>query len=192
MGLFSAAKLFAMTIRESATDGSDFTNPDADYRRLFLGEDGGLHLKDSAGTVTDIASGAPTIATVDATLSGDVTMTDANTAYDGPSASFAAGTWLVVWKAVVQPSNTSNTHDVTARLWDGSTTYDEASNGRAPADTSTLGVEVSGCAIVTLGSPATLKITCYDVRAGSTIKRNVVNNGAGSNKATRLVGYKVT
>jgi len=46
-----------MTIRESANDGSDFTNPAADYRRLFLGEDGGLHLKDSSGTVTDIAGG---------------------------------------------------------------------------------------------------------------------------------------
>jgi hypothetical protein len=53
-GVFSLAKLFGMTIRESATDGSDFTNPDADYRRLFLGEDGQLHVKDSAGTVTDI------------------------------------------------------------------------------------------------------------------------------------------
>jgi hypothetical protein len=53
MGLFSTAKLFGMTIRESADDGSDFTNPDADYRRLFLGEDGLLHVKDSAGAVTN-------------------------------------------------------------------------------------------------------------------------------------------
>ena len=53
-GLFSLAKLFGITIRESADDGSDFTNPDADYRRLFLGEDGALHLKDSSGTVTTI------------------------------------------------------------------------------------------------------------------------------------------
>lgn len=62
MGLFSLANLFGMTIRESATDGSDFTNPDADYRRLFLGEDGALHLKDSAGSVTDVggALGVPT------------------------------------------------------------------------------------------------------------------------------------
>ena len=50
---FSTSKLFGMTIRESATDGSDFTNPDADYRRLFLGEDGYLHVKDSAGAVAD-------------------------------------------------------------------------------------------------------------------------------------------
>src|SRR6186997_2222373 len=61
---FSTTPLFGMTIRESANDGSDFTNPGADYRRLFLGEDGQLHVKDSAGTVTDIGStaGAPTTA----------------------------------------------------------------------------------------------------------------------------------
>lgn len=52
MGLFSTHKIFGVKIRESATDGSDFSNPDADYRMLFLGEDGQLHLKDSAGTVT--------------------------------------------------------------------------------------------------------------------------------------------
>jgi len=49
-----------MTIRESANDGSDFTNPAADYRRLFLGEDGQLHVRDSAGAVTDIG-GAITV-----------------------------------------------------------------------------------------------------------------------------------
>src|SRR5688572_16428356 len=58
MGLFSLTKLFGMTIRESANDGSDFTNPDADYRRLFLGEDGSLYTKDSAGTVAAIGGGA--------------------------------------------------------------------------------------------------------------------------------------
>lgn len=41
-------------IRESANDGSDFSNPTADYRELFLGEDGNLHLKSSSGTVTDV------------------------------------------------------------------------------------------------------------------------------------------
>ena len=58
MTQFSAAQLFAMTIRESATDGSDFSNPAADYRVLFLGEDGLLHVKSSAGTVSDPYSSA--------------------------------------------------------------------------------------------------------------------------------------
>lgn len=44
-------------LNEAATDGSDFSNPAADYRVLFLGEDGALHLKDSAGNVTDVTSG---------------------------------------------------------------------------------------------------------------------------------------
>ncbi len=61
MGLFSDSKVFSLNIRESATDGSDFTNPDADYRRLFLGEDGLLHLIDSAGNVT--TPGGATVAT---------------------------------------------------------------------------------------------------------------------------------
>jgi hypothetical protein len=44
-------------IRESANDGSDFSNPTADYRVWFVGEDGSMHLKDSAGTVTDFPAG---------------------------------------------------------------------------------------------------------------------------------------
>lgn len=66
MAGFSTEKVFGMTIRESANDGSDFTNPDADYRRLFLGEDGLFHLKDSAGTVTTPAFANPM------TTAGDV------------------------------------------------------------------------------------------------------------------------
>lgn len=80
-GVFSEAQLFGMTIRESATDGSDFTNPAADYRRLFLGEDGLLHLKDSAGAVTDIAaSGAVATDTIWDAAGDLVQGTGANTA----------------------------------------------------------------------------------------------------------------
>lgn len=62
-------------LRESADDGSDFSNPSADYRRLFLGEDGDLHLKDSSGTVTDIGggSGGTVVAGVTRLTSGDLT-----------------------------------------------------------------------------------------------------------------------
>ena len=44
--------IYGVHVRESANDGSDFTNAAADYRILFLGEDGLLHVKDSSGTVT--------------------------------------------------------------------------------------------------------------------------------------------
>ena len=59
MTKISEALTYGLTIRESATDGSNFTNPTADYRRLFLGEDGSLHLKGPAqGAVTDIGGGS--------------------------------------------------------------------------------------------------------------------------------------
>lgn len=47
--------IYGVQLRESADDGSDFSNADTDYRVLYLGEDGALHLKDSAGTVSDVA-----------------------------------------------------------------------------------------------------------------------------------------
>jgi hypothetical protein len=80
MTKISDALTFGLTIRESADDGSDFTNPAADYRRLFLGEDGQLHVKDSAGAVTDIGAGSvATDAIWDA--KGDIAVaTAANTA----------------------------------------------------------------------------------------------------------------
>lgn len=55
--------VYGIQIRESANDGSDFSNPDADYRLAFLGEDGLWHVKDSAGTVTDPFTGAGSVAT---------------------------------------------------------------------------------------------------------------------------------
>lgn len=59
MAAISTNKFPGIIIRESANDGSDFSNPVADYRVLFLGEDGLLHLRDSSGTVTDLGgSGA--------------------------------------------------------------------------------------------------------------------------------------
>lgn len=50
--------IYGVHIRESANDGSDFTNATSDYRVLFLGEDGYLHVKDSAGTVTNAYAGS--------------------------------------------------------------------------------------------------------------------------------------
>jgi hypothetical protein len=59
MGAIENEKTYGLKIRESANDGSDFGTPDADYRFLFLGEDGQLHVKDAADAVTDIGSAAP-------------------------------------------------------------------------------------------------------------------------------------
>lgn len=79
MGLFHLAKNFAMTIRESANDGSDFANPDADFRVLFLGEDGNLYVKDSAGTVAAVGIGtAPQFTTIELGHASDTTLARAS------------------------------------------------------------------------------------------------------------------
>jgi hypothetical protein len=61
MTKISEAQTYGLTLRESATDGSDFANAPTDYQRVFLGEDGALHLKDAAGDVTPV--GASSVAT---------------------------------------------------------------------------------------------------------------------------------
>jgi hypothetical protein len=83
MTKISDALTHGLTVRESATDGSDFTNPIADYRRLFLGEDGQLHVKDSAGAVTDIGVAGETPAFVGCRAYRSSTMTIPN---DSPTA----------------------------------------------------------------------------------------------------------
>lgn len=45
-------------LEEVANDGSATVTPAADHRALFLGEDGGLRLKDSAAAVTDVGGDA--------------------------------------------------------------------------------------------------------------------------------------
>jgi hypothetical protein len=52
MPTLEAANIYGVQIRESANDGSDFSNAVTDYRILFVGEDGLFHLKDSSGSVT--------------------------------------------------------------------------------------------------------------------------------------------
>ena len=109
-GRISEALIHGLTVRESATDGSDFSNPAADHRRLFLGEDGQLHVKDSAGSVTDIGAGSgsalvngfATVATGQSTTS--TTYTDLATS--GPAVTLTVNTKVkVTLTALVYVSN---------------------------------------------------------------------------------------
>lgn len=76
----SANEFPKVILEERASDGSDTANPAADHRALFLGEDGLLHLRDSAGTVTDIVGSAAHIAdTSDAHDASAISFTPAGT-----------------------------------------------------------------------------------------------------------------
>lgn len=193
MAKFEEVLAPGITIRESANDGSDFTNPTADYRRLFLGEDGLLHVKDSSGTVTDpyTSGGSVTVATGGAVLGGDVTMTTPNTGYDGPSVAVPAGSCMVWYKAVFEIVGTQ-TLQYTVRLWDGSTTYDESQSDMVTTSGAGFTVEVSGFVPLSAFAGATLKITAYSIRASQKMLRDVNVNGVTSHTATRIAYLKVS
>jgi hypothetical protein len=76
MGLIHEEKSYAFKLRESANDGSDFTNPEADYRIVFLGEDGEWHSRDSSGTVAGFAGSG--IASTIVAAKGDIIGASAN------------------------------------------------------------------------------------------------------------------
>jgi hypothetical protein len=92
----------SLLVQEAANDGSDFGNPSADYRRLFLGEDGALHLKDSAGTVTAVGGSVAADAIWDA--AGDLAVgsganTAARLAAGAAGGVLAMGNGAVIWNA---------------------------------------------------------------------------------------------
>jgi hypothetical protein len=91
MGLIHESKTYGFYIRESANDGSDFSNPVADYRIVFLGEDGEWHSRDSAGTIAGFAGAG--IASTIVAAKGDIIGASAN---DTPAITTVGANGLVL------------------------------------------------------------------------------------------------
>jgi hypothetical protein len=115
MATLDTAETPSITLEEVANDGSSLTNPNADHRRLFLGEDGLIHVKDSAGAVTSpYAAGAGTLLGYDVNTSGDETTSGATLAdVDATNAAVtftapASGNVLVRLSASASPGSTAN------------------------------------------------------------------------------------
>ena len=138
---------------------------------------------------TTILAQGGTVTSVDFTLSGDVTMTNADQFYDGPSGSFAAGTWYVSYHVEITGANNESQAN-TVKLWDGVTTYDEVGEDSPTAGAGAIHA-LAGFAVVTLGSTTTLKVSAISARAGSTIKRDLTYQSASSHTASRLSGLKI-
>ena len=142
-------------------------------------------------------SAAAALTTVDATMGANVTMVNANTFYDGPSGSFAAGTWVINWKLSMQVIVvTGQSYWWTGKLWDGTNTYDETEwlvNNPTAASFNGLTVFLHGTAVVTLGGTTTLKLSCAPGQGSSASKllRDVPDNSATSHTACHLTGVKI-
>lgn len=140
----------------------------------------------TASWVALVGTGAPTSA--NAKLTADVSMTTANTFYDGPSVSLVAGTWDIsaTCSFVGRAGGNDN---ITAKVWDGTTVYSssevETTGASGPGATSTPRT------IITLASTTTLKVSAATLYGGTTMKAATLDNGAGNN-ATQITAIKIS
>lgn len=134
---------------------------------------------------TGAAECLPTYNTATNSLSADVTMTTANTFYDGPSVTLAAGTWMLHGTVTLQTTNTANPHEFTCKLWDGTTVVSSAQQTSEDPAASTVRVQaISLSGIANPGSSATYKISCTSNVASQIFKAAAPSNGAGNNAST--------
>jgi hypothetical protein len=120
-------------------------------------------------------------------LATDVTMTSANTWYDGPSLSLAAGTWLIMASATIgRTGTTAGSYNI--RISTGTTHY--ASVQQYHASVANNWAALSCNAIVSLGATTTIKLQAAGTVASDVLKAATPNSASGSN-ATGLVAVKI-
>ena len=128
--------------------------------------------------------GTPTLTSSTNQLSADVTVTSANTYYDGPSLSLAAGTWLLTAAITVADLNESCLW--TAKVWDGTTVASSIQG----ANLSGGALSMTLSAIVSPGSTTTYKVSAASNGTNGVIRAAASTNGAGNN-ASSLTAVKI-
>ena len=132
---------------------------------------------------------SPTVSLTNASafLATDVAMAAANTWYDGPTVSLAAGTWLVMASATLGRTATTAGH-YNIRISNGTTNY--ASVQQYHASVANNWAALSCNAIVTLASTTTIKLQASGTITSDVLKAATANNSSGAN-ATGLVAVRI-
>ena len=162
------------------TESAAPSTPATGEFELYAATDGTLHTLNDAAVDTEIGGG---VTASENAMTAPVTMTTANTFYDGPSLTLD-GTYVLIGH--VLPQGTLATQ-FTAKLWNGTTTTAEGAtvvHGNTSANTITL----VGY-IVTSGSE-TWKISCASISASQTLRDTSPQNSAGD-FAGKLVAIKI-
>lgn len=134
----------------------------------------------------DHKHGMPTVAVSENYLGGNVTMTLANTFYDGPSLSLVAGTYLVTGHVFL----VGGANWFTVKLWDGVSSIYDAAGAWNPTGTTGITVPVSG--VMVLASTTTIKISAAHNTTGGVIEATPFTDNAGlTNKASHLVALRI-
>lgn len=148
--------------------------------------DGGYGI--TGGPITTSGTLAVSLSQQSAFASADVTMTTANTWYDGPSLSLAAGTWLVFASANVgRTATTAGNYDM--RISTGTTHYASVQQYHASVANNWAALSCNGVAV--LGATTTIKVQVAGTIGGDVLKAATPNNGSGNN-ATGLIALRVS
>jgi hypothetical protein len=154
--------------------------------RLGIGTAGQVLRVNSGATAPEWATPASgSLTSQSADLGTGVTMVSANTYYDGPTITLAAGTWLIVGQVTIEDGAGTGGRN-TAKLWDG-TTVSSSLESSAPAGAS-IGMTLSG--IVAPTGSTTYKISAASSQASHTIRATAPTNSAGTN-ASHISAVKI-
>jgi hypothetical protein len=121
-------------------------------------------------------------------LSGDVTMTNIDTWYDGPTVTIGAGTWSIDSSVYVQKAASSGVTSIAFRISDGTTTYASANQSW----NSIASTHCQSClsAIVTVGSSTTVKVQVAAALASCIIRAATQYMGSG-NTASNINAVRI-
>lgn len=126
-------------------------------------------------------------------LSGNVSMINANTFYNGPSLTLNAGTYYITGVSNIQ-SATNTTMKVTTKLYNGSTTaYGSSETLTLAAGAGIVGISNSSIhALVTLASTTTIFLGSASTAASSIMLATVPDNNTNlTNLSTGIIALRI-
>jgi len=143
---------------------------------------------DTYDTIFEFCGVAPVTYLFDtANLTGDVTMTSANTFYDGPSLASIGTSSSTIWlDAYITVLAGALNDKITAKLWNGTTTI--AEGGAVGSNVTAVTIHLSG--IRQPGGAETWKISAASTGTGGTVKAAASANSAG-NFASRITYMRI-
>lgn len=189
---FSATSHDALTDRTNADQHPISAITNLSTSLPPTGGTSGQVLTKNSSTAYDFSWTTPSagaITNVEGLLGADVQMPTANTWYDGPTVSLAAGTWLVNCH-LTQWRTTTTAATVYARISDG-TNHHASTQGYHPSVAGN-GVSLKMTAILTVASTTTIKGQMATSAGATTtlIKAALTANGAGNN-ASIITAIKI-
>jgi hypothetical protein len=171
-------------------EGTEPAAPAAGRQRLYI--DSTTHLlkiTNSSGTESTVG---PPMTRIEYTLaSADVALTTANTFYDGPTGTPAAGTYDALGIFELEMTG-SNTDSAVVRLITGtSTVVDERETGITPGASAAQGYTGMVSARVILNGSTAIRLAAASLRGGGIMKRDPSRGSSALHRATVLILVQV-